>query len=83
VCELSAPYSADQGECKCLNQVIIIELDNIEKAEQAFKASLRANGLYLLSIHYLAAINHRLGNDDTALEYVKAYNEQIRYSKNS
>jgi len=51
------------------------EKGDLEKAEQAFKASLRAKGLDLLSVHYLAVINQEMGNEETARKYVNAYND--------
>ena len=54
------------------------ERDELDKAEQAFRASLRANGLDAPSLHYLVIINDRQGDRDDALHYAKAYEAQAK-----
>ncbi|MEL6686655.1 MAG: hypothetical protein AAFP97_03430 [Pseudomonadota bacterium] len=54
------------------------EKDDLDKAEQAFRASLRADGLDALSLHYLVIINDRQGDQNEALRYAKAYEAQTK-----
>ncbi len=49
------------------------EEGNLEDAENAFKASLRARGLDQQSLHYLVVINDKQGDDAKVAEYAKAY----------
>lgn len=49
------------------------ESGNLEDAEAAFKAALRARGLDQPSLHYLVVINDKQGDDAKVTEYAKAY----------
>ena len=52
------------------------EKGNLEKSEQAFRASLRAHGskaMDRLTLHYLTNINHKQGDTHTAEKYAEAY----------
>ena len=49
---------------------------NLEKAESAFRATLRADGsdrMDRLTFHYLTLINHQLGNKNKVNQYAEAY----------
>jgi hypothetical protein len=45
----------------------------LDKAEEAFRASLRADGLDRLSLHYLVIINDRQGDEGSARDYADRY----------
>ncbi len=49
------------------------EKGSLDKAEYAFKAVLRANGLNSEANYYLARINQKQGDEARAFEYAKAY----------
>lgn len=52
------------------------EKGKLEKADQHFRAVLRADGskgLDKATLHYLANINHKQGNEAKAKEYAQAY----------
>ena len=49
------------------------EKGNLESAEKAFKAVLRANGLDKQAYYYLAKIKEKQGNQALAIEYAQAF----------
>lgn len=55
--------------------VRLFEKGDFDSAKTAFRATLRANGLDRLSLHYLVIISHNQGDMSAAENYTQAYIE--------
>jgi len=61
-----------------------LEDGNLKKAAAAFKASLRADGtaeMDKLTLHYLAYISQKQGNESQAKDYAEAYMDLTAYKE--